>query len=178
MENVIALPFPTADQAEEAVRALQELHRSGEIRLEGVAVIQRTDDGGAVALEHGETSQLRGTAGGGVIGALIGLFAGPFGLLLGGATGAVVGSLVDVADIESSEDVLRWLARAVPEDHTAAMAVVEEPTPAAVDALASERGVTVLRRPRATVELEIAEAEEDAIASGATTTGRERSASD
>lgn len=172
MENVIALPFATAEQAAEAVRALQDLHRSGEIRLEAAAVVQRSDDGGAVALDHGETSELRGTAGGGVIGALIGLFAGPFGLLLGGATGAVVGSLVDAADAESSEDVLRWLARAIPEGHTAAIIVVEEPTPAAVDALASERGVTVLRRDRAAVELEIATAEEDAIASAGDDDGK------
>ena len=49
-----------------------------------------------------------------------------------------------------------------PPRHVATIAVVEETTPVAVDALASERGVIPLRRPRADVELEIAGAESQA----------------
>lgn len=159
MENVIALTFRKPDEARDAVRVLQQLHRTGDIRLEAAAVVERTDDGKIVALEHAETSKLRGTAGGVLVGAVVGLLTGPLGMLLGGATGGVVGSLVDVADAESSEDVLRWLARALPHGRAAAIAVVVEATPTAVDAVASERGVRTLRRDRATVELEVADAE-------------------
>lgn len=159
MENVIALTFGDDEHARDAVRALQSLHRSGDIRLEAVAIVERLQDGRAIVREHAESSQLRGTAGGGIVGAVVGLLTGPVGLLVGEASGAVVGSLVDLADAESSEDLLRWLGRAVPRGHVGAIAVVAESTPVAVDALASERGAVPLRRPRAAVELEIAGAE-------------------
>ena len=162
MENVIALAFGDSQHARGAVRALQNLHRSGDIRLEDVAIVERIQDGRTIVLEHAESSQLQGAAGVVVIGAVIGLLTGPVGLLVGGASGAVIGSLVDHADAEGSEDLLRWLGRAVPRGHVATIAVVEETTPVAVDALASERGVIPLRRPRADVELEIAGAESQA----------------
>ena len=164
MENVIALTFGPTDQAREAVDALLRLHRSGDIRLEAAAVVERTEDGGVVVLEHAETTRLRGTAGGGVIGALIGLLTGPLGVVAGGATGAVVGSAVDVADAESSEAVLRWLARSVPRGRSAAISVVEEATPGAVDALASGGAGTLLRRTREAVEREITAGEASTIA--------------
>ena len=101
MENVIALTFGATEQARGAVDALLHLHRSGEIRLEAAAVVERSEDGRVVVLEHAESSRLRGTTGGGVTGALIGLLTGPVGVLAGGATGAVVGSAVDVAEAKA-----------------------------------------------------------------------------
>ena len=164
MENVIALAFSGAEQAREGVRALQRLHRSGELRLQAVAIIERAEDGRVFALEEAEEVAPRGTVGGGLVGAVVGLLTGPVGLVVGAATGALVGSLVDVAEGESSEDVVRWLGRALPPGHTAAIGLVEEPTPAAVDALAWDLGVAVLRRSRDQVEQEIAAAEVEATA--------------
>ena len=94
-----------------------------------------------------------------MIGAVVGLLTGPVGLVVGAATGALVGSLVDAAEGESSEDVVRWLGRAVPPGHTAAIGLVMESTPAVVDSLAWDLGVAVLRRSRVQIEQEIAAAE-------------------
>ena len=98
----------------------------------------------------------------GVIGGIIGLLGGPVGVLIGGATGGVVGSLVDIAEVESSDGVLRTIASAVPSERTATIAVVDEPTPEPVDALASHLGIAPLRRSRAEVESEITRAHEAA----------------
>jgi uncharacterized membrane protein len=168
MENVIALAFGGAEQAREGVRALQRLHRSGELRLEAVAIIERAEDGRVFALEEAEEVAPKGTVGGGLIGAVVGLLTGPVGVVVGAATGALVGSLVDVAEGESSEDVVRWLGRALPPGHTAAIGLVMEPTPAVVDALAWDLGVAVLRRSRDQIEQEIAAAEVEAQANEAT----------
>lgn len=168
MENVIALAFRGPEQAREGVRALQRLHRSGELRLEAVAIIQRAEDGRVFALEEAEEVAPKGTVGGGLIGAVVGLLTGPVGLIVGAATGALVGSLVDVAEGKSSENVVRWLGRALPPGHTAAIGLVMEPTPAAVDALAWDLGVAVLRRPRDQIEQEIAAAEVEAQPNEAT----------
>ena len=168
MENVIALAFSGAEQAREGVRALQRLHRSGDLRLEAVAIIERAEDGRVFALEEAEAVVPKGTVGGGLIGAVVGLLTGPVGLVVGAATGAVVGSLVDVAEGESSEDVVRWFGRAVPRGHTGAIGLVVEPTPAVVDALARDLGVAVLRRSRGQIEQEIAAAEAEAQADATT----------
>ena len=168
MENVIALPFSRAEQAREGARALQGLHRSGEVRLEAVAIVERAEDGRVFALEDAEEAVPKGTVGGGLIGAVVGLLTGPVGLVVGAATGALVGSFVDAAEAESSEDVVRWLGRAVPPGHTAAIGLVMEPTPAAVDALAWDLGVPVLRRSRDQIEDEITAAEAEAQADQAT----------
>ena len=171
MENVIALTFRGPEQAREGVRALQRLHRSGQLRLEAVAIIERAEDGRVFALAEAEEVAPKGTFGGGVIGAVVGLLTGPVGLVVGAATGALVGSLVDATEVESSEDALRWLGGAVPPGHTAAIGLVDEPTTAGVDTLASDLGGAVVRRPRDTVELEIAAAEVDEIAEGSGETG-------
>ncbi len=115
-------------------------------------------------LEEAEEVAPNGTVGGGLIGAVVGPLTGPLGLLIGAGTAALVGSLVDAAEAESSEDVLRWLGRAIPPRHTAAIALAEEPTPAVVDALAWDLGVAVLWRSRDQIEQEIAAAEAEAHA--------------
>ena len=76
MENVVALAFSGAEQAREGVRELQRLHRSGELRLEAVAIIERADDGRVFALEEAEEVAPKGTVGGGLIGAVVGLLTG------------------------------------------------------------------------------------------------------
>lgn len=164
MDKVIVLSCKGTDQALEALDGLRRLHDEGDIRIEAIAVVERTENGRTVMLEQAEELQIKATAAGGVIGAIIGLLSGPFGLLVGGATGAVVGSLVDVADVESSDTLLRSFGPAVPPGRAAAIAVVEEAAPAAVDTLAAELGVPTLRRPRAEVEEKLAEAEESVLA--------------
>lgn len=164
MENVVVLAFRASEEAHESVGGLRRLHDAGEIRLAAVAVLGRKEDGTTMVLDQAEDVHIKATATGGAVGAIIGLFSGPVGLLVGGATGAVVGSLVDIAELESSDDVLRTFAAAVPRGHTATIAVIEEPTHAAVDALAADLGIAAIRRSRAAVERQIAAAEEAAIA--------------
>ena len=159
MENVIVLDAPAAEQAQESVRGLRRLHDAGDIRLEAFAVVERTEDGRLLVLDQVEDVQITATAAGGVVGGIVGLLSGPLGLLIGGATGAVVGSLLDLADAESSDDVLRNLSRAVPAGRAATIAVVAETAQTAVDAMACDLGMEVLRKTRAEVELHIAEAE-------------------
>ena len=159
MENVIVLNVDAVEQAQESVGGLRRLHDAGDIRLEAFAVVERTDEGRIIVLDQVEDIQITATAAGGVVGGIVGLLTGPLGLLIGGATGAVVGSLFDLADAESSDDVLRNFAGAVPPGRAATIAVVTEEDETAVDAMASGLGIAVLRRPRAEVELQIAEAE-------------------
>lgn len=160
MENVIVLTFGSGDRARASLRGLRRLHDGGEIGLQSVAVVERTEDGRTIVLDQAEDVHVVATATGGLIGGIIGLIGGPVGVLIGGATGGVVGSLVDMAEVESSDGVLRTIASAVPRGRTATIAVVDEPTQGPVDALASHFGIAPLRTSRAEVESEIAQAQE------------------
>lgn len=157
MDNVIVLTFPGSDRARASLGALRRIHDAGEIRLQAVDVVERTEDGRPLVLDQAEDVQITATAAGGVVGGIIGLFGGPAGLLIGGATGAAVGSLVHIAEVEGADDVLRTFASAVPRGYTATVAVIDEPAPAPVDALAAEFGVAPLRRSRAEVESHLRE---------------------
>lgn len=130
MDNVIVLTFRGTDRARASLGALRRIHDAGEIRLQAVAVVERTEDGRPVVIDQAED----------------------------------VGSLVHIAEVGSSDAVLRTFTSAVPRGYAATVAVIDEPAPAPVDALAAEFGVAPLRRSRAEVEGEIAEAEEAAIA--------------
>lgn len=163
MENVIVSVDSTVGEARETVRGLRRLEDAGDIHLEAFALIERTEDGRTVVHDQVEDVQIKATATGGVVGGTIGLLR-PLGVVAGAATGAVVGSLFDIAEAEDSDDVLGSSTGAVPPGRAATIAVVEEPTHAAVDTMASDLGIAVLRRPRAEVDLKIAEAETAAIA--------------
>jgi uncharacterized membrane protein len=106
-----------------------------------------------------ESMFLPSTAGGGLIGLLIGIIGGPFGMLIGGTAGLFVGSVFDLADIEETDSALGGISSSVRVGHTALLAVVTEQSPEVIDAAISGLGGTVLRRSVADVEAEIAAAE-------------------
>ena len=71
----------------------------------------------------------------------------------------MVGSLVDLDEAEETESVLSQISASVRPGHTALLAQVTEQSPEVVDTAMARLGGTVLRRPVADVEAEIAAAE-------------------
>jgi FAD/FMN-containing dehydrogenase len=71
-----------------------------------------------------------------------------------------VGSLFDIADVEDTDSALSAISDSVHIGRTALLAVVSEQSPEVVDAAMSHLGGTVLRRPVADVEAEIAAAQD------------------
>jgi uncharacterized membrane protein len=122
----------------------------------------RGEDGQLIQKDGVESPDLPGTASGGIMGLLLGIIGGPFGVLIGGATGLMVGSLFDLADFEETDSALGAISGSVEVGHTALLAVVVEQSPEVVDVAMSGLGGTVLRRSVADVEAEIASAEEAA----------------
>jgi uncharacterized membrane protein len=159
-ENVIAVSFAEDSKAYEALTTLKELGAQGQVNVEQVAVVTRDDDGQLQVKDQVGDESLVGTAGGGLIGVVVGILGGPFGVLLGGATGLFVGSLFDLADAEESDSVLTEISKTAQVGHTALLAHVVEPSPEVVDTAMAKLSGTVLRRPVYEVEAEVAEAEE------------------
>jgi uncharacterized membrane protein len=159
-ENIISVSFSEHSSAYEALNRLKELDEKGEVSVRSAAVVVRGDDGKITTEEHIGGDSWDGTASGGLIGLVIGVIGGPFGVLIGGATGLMVGSLFDMDDADESESSLADISKSVRVGAPALLADVFEENPVAIDAVMANLKGTVVRRSAADVEAEVAAAEE------------------
>src|SRR5579862_3018456 len=113
MENVLAVSFDEGSKAYEALSVLKELESQDRVRTVGAAVVVRDEDGRVAVKDSVGDTGLEGTTTGGVIGLLVGILGGPFGVLLGGATGLLWGSLFDMSRAEETESVLSAISQSV-----------------------------------------------------------------
>jgi uncharacterized membrane protein len=111
--NVIEVSFQQNSSAYEALSKLKELDGRGQVSVNGAAVVERDQDGHLAVKDETQDSQMQGTATGGLIGLIVGILGGPFGVLIGGATGLLVGSLFDLEDADDQESVLAEISNAV-----------------------------------------------------------------
>src|SRR5262245_30764648 len=105
-DNVVVVSFSDDDRAYEALTSLQELHSQGQVEVVAAAVVARDEDGHVEIKDRVGDPDFGATAGGGLVGLLIGILGGPLGVLLGGATGLMVGSLYDLADAQDTDSAL------------------------------------------------------------------------
>ena len=163
-ENVLVVTFgedAEKDQnAYQALTDLKQLDSQGQIKIAGAAVVARNPDGRVEVKSEVGDPPYAGTAGGGLIGLLVGVIGGPLGVLIGGTYGMLVGSLFDIDDVETTESVLGEISKQVQPTRTALLAQVVEQRPDVIDAAMAKLGGAVMRRPVVDVEEEIAAAEE------------------
>jgi uncharacterized membrane protein len=158
--NVIVVTFAQEASAYEALARLRELDSRRDVGLHGAAVVAREDDGKLAEKDEYEEDNYQATVGGGLIGLLVGVLGGPVGVLVGGASGVLVGSLFDQDDDDETDSALGELSKTIRVGPPALLADVSEPGPEAIDAVMAHLNGTVLRRPLADVESEIAAAED------------------
>jgi uncharacterized membrane protein len=159
-QNVIAVSFEDDHNAYKALTILKELESQHRVGVREAVVVARGEDGQIVSKDRVESSSLAGTAGGGLIGLMIGVLGGPIGVLVGGTYGLIVGSMFDIYDADETESALGAISSSVKIGDTALVAVVDEQSAEVVDAAMADVGGTVARRPVADVEAEIAAAED------------------
>ena len=158
--NVIAVSFEDDRNAYEALSILKELEGQHRLRVQEAVVVARGQDGQVVAKDRAESSDLPATAGGGLLGLLLGVIGGPLGVLVGGTYGLFVGSMFDLYDAGEADTALGAISGSVKTGQTALLAVVDEPSTEVVAAAMADIGGTVARRSVADVEAEIAAAED------------------
>jgi uncharacterized membrane protein len=159
-QSVIAVSFEDDRGAYKALTLLGELDSQHRAAVREAVVVARGEDGQITVKDRVASSSLPGTAGGGLIGLLLGVIGGPIGMLVGGTYGLFVGSLFDVYDAGETETALGAIAETVKPGHPALLAVVDEQSTDVLDAAMTDLGGTVLRRPVVEVEAEIAAAED------------------
>ena len=157
--NVIAVSFDPDNNAYEALTKLKELDGQGRLGVEAAVVVVRDDSGQIVVKDRVGSFEYAGAAGGGTLGLLLGIIGGPLGVLIGGTYGLLVGSLLDLDEVDRTESVLSEISASVRPGHSALLAEVTEQSTEVVDTAMARVAGTVLRRPVADVEAEIAAAE-------------------
>jgi uncharacterized membrane protein len=166
IDNVVAVRFTEPSKAYQALSVLKECSDEGRIGLASAAVVERTAGGELRIPEGSDNVGLVGTASGSMIGMLIGVLAGPVGVLVGWGAGALMGGAFDIDRAEKADEALTAFGRAVPPKSTAVIASVREPAVEVIDVEMANLGGEVTRRPLAEVldELEAAEEAADAAA--------------
>jgi uncharacterized membrane protein len=157
--NVISVSFDPDTNAYAALTTLKGLDSQKRLKVEAAAVIERGDDGRILVKDRVDSDEFAGTAGGGLLGLMIGIIGGPLGVLVGGTYGLMAGSLLDLDAAERSESALGQMAASVRPGHTALVAQVTEPGAEVIDTAMERLGGNVLRRSTDDVEVEIAAAE-------------------
>lgn len=157
--NVIAVSFDPDNNAYAALTTLKELDEQGRLGVDAATVVVRDANGQIVVKDRAGSFEYAGAASGGMLGLLLGIIGGPLGVLIGGTYGLMVGSLFDLDEVERTESVLSEISASVRPGHTALLAQVTEQSAEVVDTAMARLGGTVLRRPVADVEAEIAAAE-------------------
>jgi uncharacterized membrane protein len=162
-QNVVVVRFTEPSAAYQALSVLKECDAEGRIGLESAAVVERTADGQLRVPEDTDNVGPVGMASGSLIGMLIGVLGGPVGVLIGWGAGAMMGGAFDLDRVETSDEALGVLGRAIPQGSTAVIASVMEPAVEVIDGEMKKLGGEVTRRSSADVMDEL-EAAEDAAA--------------
>lgn len=158
--NVIVVTFDEPSKAYQALSLLKRQNSDGKIKLHSAAVVERTPSGtydikDSVAPRAGVS-----TSTGGIIGALVGMLAGPIGVLLGWGAGALAGAALEADSAFTSLASLRQAGDKIQIGGTGLFAELEEEQPHQTDWELGALGGTVSRWSAAEIGEELESARE------------------
>lgn len=148
--NVLVVHFP---ENSKAFAALSQFKSQPGVR--GAAVVERTADGQVRVADGYSPAGGSGVAVGGLVGSLIGILAGPVGVLLGWSTGMLVGGAFEVDELADAEDGFTILSRSIPAGTNALVVEMFETSHAIADDVAGELDGTITRIPARDMQAEI-----------------------
>lgn len=150
MNKLIITVFNTEQEAFEGLTAIKELHNNGDISVYATAVVNKNETG-EVAIKDVSDRGPIGTSVGMLSGALIGLVAGPSGLLVGASAGMLGGAFFDIDESGVNATYLDEASSAIEEGKTAVVAEVEEAWTAPLDTKMEALNAMVFRRNKSEV---------------------------
>lgn len=151
MSKMLVVAFDEEAGAYQGARALRELHRDGDVSVYAAAVVARDADGKVSVKDTADEGPI-GTAVGMMTGALVGLLAGPQGMVIGAAAGSMMGATADLINLGVGADFLDEVGEQLAPGMVAVVAEMEETWVTPVDTRMEALGGTVYRRYRWDVE--------------------------
>ena len=160
MENIMMSIFRVESQA---YQAFSELKRdpSNQSYTISQAVIIKKENGQITSCDAFDTGieTMDDSIKGGLLGSLIGILGGPFGMLLGGGIGLLIGANSDLDDKMENASLLENVANRLEDGDVALMLLVQETNEAFLDAKLSAFDTTTLRWDAAVIKQEVEEAD-------------------
>jgi uncharacterized membrane protein len=147
MDKMLVAVFDTETAAFEGLSALKDLHQDGDLTVYATAVIVK-DAAGAVSIKKADDQGPAGTALGMLIGSMVGLVAGPIGVVVGASATGLAGLVLDLARVGISADFLDDVSQSLIPGKAAVLAEVDETWVTPVDTRIGNLGGLVLRRQR------------------------------
>jgi uncharacterized membrane protein len=158
-DNVVVVTFSETSKAYQALSELDRLGDAGNIQVRSAVLLTRTDDGFSIP-EGADNASGFYMAGGGLIGALVGVLGGPLGVLLGGSIGVLAGAPGEVKRMDDQEVALSAISKDITPGTTALVAEVTEFAQEVLDKAMGGLGGTVTRHSAADVYAEVKAAED------------------
>lgn len=152
----------TFDEESKTYQAFSEIKRAAaerQIRINGLTIIHRKLDG-SFETRDAAMRQMGGSVIGGLMGSLIGLLAGPIGMLIGWAGGSFVGGLRDAKEILDDQNLFHRITAGMEVGATALIGEVEEETPGVINQIVRKLDGELLRRRTEDVQADIHAEEE------------------
>lgn len=172
MEKVIFVSFETECQADEAARALRELHALHGITLYAGAVIAR-DPEGKIVVRRPVVEHPNATLGGLLIHSLLGLF-GPAAVAVDTSSGAFLGAAIDAVKAGITMQFVQTIQNELASGKTGVIAELDEEWEDPLDTRIEALGGTVFRQTRVQLEDAFFEKEIEAQQAELLTLERER----
>ena len=147
MQKVLVVVFDAENAAYKGLGTLKNLHRDGDISLYASAVISK-DAAGVITVKQTADEGPLGMSVGMLTGSMVGLLAGPAGVLTGLTFGALTGSLFDLQKSGVDLDFLDSVSEVLVPGKSAILADIEETWVTPVDTVMTELGGVVFRRAR------------------------------
>ncbi|MGW1325259.1 histidine kinase [Streptomyces antibioticus] len=145
--NVVVIRFDDSDRTYRALSQLKKADADGLIDVHAAVIVERNADG-SLDVADGTDHQIgEGITKGSLIGLLVGILGGPFGLLLGWGAGALIGGAIDADKASETDAVIGAFTKTVPPGRNALITDVTETRESVIDTDAAADGGTVTRRP-------------------------------
>ncbi len=124
--QVILAKFENEESASVALKKIKQARRAARLDFDDTAVIIRDQDGTLRIKDSEDVGLGKGAGRGAIIGGVIGLLAGPEGVIIGAGAGALLGGLFNEGDDGFRDEELEDLGSRLAPDSSAIVAVVPQ----------------------------------------------------
>lgn len=154
MSTIVVATFDDESKTYQAFSEIKRAAAEGKLKINGLTVMHRNLDGQFV-VKDAAIKNYGGSITGGIIGAFVGMLAGPIGVLLGWGAGALLGGVRDAREIMEDQSLFQTLSSDMSVGTTALVGEVENEKDNAIDQVVRKLNGDLMRRPTEDVEADI-----------------------
>ena len=125
-EQVVLATFDNEGEAKEALDQLKQARKAAKLDFDDTAIIMVDSDGTLHIKDSDDVGMGKGAGRGAIVGGVIGLLAGPAGVVIGAGTGALIGGLFNEGDDGFRDEGLEALGEKLAPNSSAIVAVVPD----------------------------------------------------